>query len=90
MRVRSNVQAEKTTAASEPTYGVLSQGELSCDHALSISGKEYIRFGTSGTVPTKDEEAQMVISKVIPDGVNNWSSMSCAAVVVKKNEHFLG
>lgn len=89
MRVRSNTQADEAAKASTSANTVISQGELSCDHALSIRGKNYIRLSALDAMPTTDAEAQMVIS-AIPELSSDKESMVCAAMAVSSEVLSLG
>ena len=89
MRVRSNTQADEVAKASDSADTVISQGELSCDHALSIRGKNHIRLSALDAMPTTDAEAQMVIS-AIPGQNNTKESMVCAAMAVSSETLTLG
>ena len=89
MRVRSNTQADEAAKASDSANTVISQGELSCDHALSIRGKNYIRLSALDAMPTTDAEAQMVIS-AIPGQNNTKESMVCSAMAVSSETLTLG
>lgn len=89
MRVRSNTQADEVAKASDSANTVISQGELSCDHALSIRGKNYIRLSALDAMPTTDAEAQMVISAV-PGQNSTKESMVCAAMAVSSETLSLG
>ena len=89
MRVRSSTQADEAAEASDSANTVISQGELSCDHALSIRGKNYIRLSALDAMPTTDAEAQMVIS-AIPGQNNTKESMVCAAMAVSSETLTLG
>ena len=89
MRVRSNTQADEAAKANDSANTVISQGELSCDHALSIRGKNYIRLSALDAMPTTDAEAQMVIS-AIPGQNSKKESMVCAAMAVSSETLTLG
>ena len=89
MRARSNMQADEAAKAGTSTNTVISQGELSCDHALSIRGKNYIRLSALDAMPTTDAEAQMVIS-AIPGQNSTKESMVCAAMAVSSETLTLG
>lgn len=89
MRVRSSTQADEVDKASTSAAAVISQGELSCDHALSIRGKNYIRLSALDAMPTTDAEAQMVIS-AIPEQSDKKESMVCAAMAVSSETLSLG
>ena len=89
MRVRSSTQADEAAKASDSANTVISQGELSCDHALSIRGKNYIRLSALDAMPTTDAEAQMVIS-AIPGQNSTKESMVCAAMAVSSETLSLG
>ena len=89
MRVRSNTQADEAAKASDSANTVISQGELSCDHALSIRGKNHIRLSALDAMPTTDAEAQMVIS-AIPGQNSTKESMVCAAMAVSSEVLTLG
>ena len=89
MRVRSNTQADEAAKASDSANTVISQGELSCDHALSIRGKNHIRLSALDAMPTTDAEAQMVIS-AIPGQNSTKESMVCAAMAVSSETLSLG
>ena len=89
MRARSNMQADDAAKAGTSTNTVISQGELSCDHALSIRGKNHIRLSALDAMPTTDAEAQMVIS-AIPGQNSTQESMVCAAMVVSSKALSLG
>ena len=89
MRVRSSTQADEAAKASDSANTVISQGELSCDHALSIRGKNYIRLSALDAMPTTDAEAQMVIS-AIPGQNSTKESMVCAAMAVSSETLTLG
>ena len=89
MRARSNMQADDAAKAGTSANTVISQGELSCDHALSIRGKNYIRLSALDAMPTTDAEAQMVIS-AIPGQNNTKESMVCAAMAVSSETLTLG
>lgn len=90
MRVRSNTQADE--AATTGTSGtsantVISQGELSCDHPLSIRGKGRLRLSALNGIPTKDTEAQMILSA---DTSTTSQSMCCAAMTVSRRIYYTG
>ncbi len=89
MRVRSNAQADEAAKAGTSADTVISQGELSCDHALSIRGKNHIRLSALDAMPTTDAEAQMVIS-AIPGQNSTKESMVCAAMAVSSETLTLG
>ena len=89
MRARSNAQADEAAKAGTSTNTVISQGELSCDHALSIRGKNHIRLSALDAMPTTDAEAQMVIS-AIPGQNSTQESMVCAAMVVSSEVLSIG
>ena len=89
MRVRSSTQADEAAKASDSANTVISQGELSCDHALSIRGKNHIRLSALDAMPTTDAEAQMVIS-AIPGQNSTKESMVCAAMAVSSETLTLG
>ena len=89
MRVRSSTQADEAAKASDSANTVISQGELSCDHALSIRGKNHIRLSALDAMPTTDAEAQMVIS-AIPGQNSTKESMVCAAMAVSSETLSLG
>lgn len=89
MRVRSSTQADEAAKASDSATTVISQGELSCDHALSIRGKNHIRISALDAMPTTDAEAQMVIS-AIPGQSSTKESMVCAAMAVSSKVLTLG
>lgn len=89
MRVRSSTQADEAAKASDHANTVISQGELSCDHALSIRGKNHIRLSALDAMPTTDAEAQMVIS-AIPGQNSTKKSMVCAAMAVSSEVLSLG
>lgn len=89
MRARSNAQADEAAKAGDSANTVISQGELSCDHALSIRGKNHIRLSALDAMPTTDAEAQMVIS-AIPGQNSTQESMVCAAMVVSSEALSIG
>ena len=89
MRARSNMQADEAAKAGTSTNTAISQGELSCDHALSIRGKNHIRLSALDAMPTTDAEAQMVIS-AIPGQNGTKESMVCAAMAVSSETLTLG
>ena len=89
MRVRSSTQADEAAKANDSANTVISQGELSCDHALSIRGKNHIRLSALDAMPTTDAEAQMVIS-AIPGQNSKKESMVCAAMAVSSEALTLG
>ena len=89
MRARSNTSGEDAAKAGTSANTVISQGELSCDHALSIRGKNYIRLSALDAMPTTDAEAQMVIS-AIPGQNSTKESMICAAMAVSSETLSLG
>ena len=89
MRARSNMQAGEAAKAGDSANTVISQGELSCDHALSIRGKNHIRLSALDAMPTTDAEAQMVIS-AIPGQNSTQESMVCAAMAVSSETLSIG
>ena len=89
MRARSNTSGEDAAKAGTSANTVISQGELSCDHALSIRGKNHIRLSALDAMPTTDAEAQMVIS-AIPGQNSKQESMVCAAMVVSSEVLSIG
>ena len=89
MRARSNAQADEAAKAGDSANTVISQGELSCDHALSIRGKNHIRLSALDAMPTTDAEAQMVIS-AIPGQNSTRESMVCAAMAVSSEVLSIG
>lgn len=88
MRVRSNTLADEAAKASTSANTVISQGELSCDHALSIRGKGSLRLSALSTMPTDDSEAQMILSAT--DSVVERQSMRCAAMVASAEYYSTG
>ena len=89
MRARSNTSGEDAAKAGTSANTVISQGELSCDHALSIRGKNHIRLSALDAMPTTDAEAQMVIS-AIPGQNSKQESMVCAAMAVSSEVLSIG
>lgn len=88
MRVRSGTQADEAAKASDSANTVISQGELSCDHALSIRGKGSIRLSALNTMPTNDSEAQMILSAT--DSVVDKQSMRCVAMAASAEYYSTG